>query len=166
MPSPPAISPSSSADHVSTSATTAPSSSSSASSHPSQLAIPTAPATLSASQSPTTPVAIPRSSFLDSSVDPRSGSKLDDYRISPAPASASSTASSFSSRDARLAADEDALNSLSAQDLHTGAAASSSKMGNVSEQSALDQVLSGILTMQKEVSDCSRIYTAAAARIH
>lgn len=54
---------------------------------------------------------------------------------------------------ARATNDEHALHNLSADDVHnTSNTTTPATMGNVSEQNALDQVLSGILTMQKEVS--------------
>ncbi|GAC97518.1 aminopeptidase [Pseudozyma hubeiensis SY62] len=54
-----------------------------------------------------------------------------------------------SSVDAALRTEEQALHQLTADDVHNP---QSTAMGNVSEQSAMDQILSGVLAMQKELS--------------
>ena len=130
MSPPSSISPSSSAAHIPTSA-------SSPSRNPSSLSIPTASSASSVDQSPTTPT-----NAAATPVDLRSVANLDQYRITPV---------SAASVDSSLAKDEQALRDLNATDVHKQQA-SNPNMGNVAEQSALDQVLSGILTMQKEVS--------------
>lgn len=112
-----------------------PSSSSSSTKNPKHLSIPTSSS--ASTQSPTT------QTDLDTPVDPRSA----------AVAHFSTRTQATPSVDAALAKDEQALHNLSAADLDSNEnKPGSSKMGNVTEQNAMDQVLSGILSMQKEVS--------------
>ena len=132
MSSHPSISPSSSAARIPTTSTT-----SSPPRNPSHLSIPASNS--SADQSPTTPT-----NATATPVQPRSLASLDQYRLAPSQAA---------STDAGLSHDEQALQNLTADAVHNPNKASSSTIGNVSEQSAMDQVLSGILTMQKEVSN-------------
>lgn len=114
-----------------------------ASKNPKNLTIPTASSP--SSSSPTTPVAA-RSNELDTPVDPRAATAANfaQYRINPTAAPAAADAKTD---------DEKALQNLSADDLQNNNTAQN-KMGNVSEQSAMEQVLSGVLAMQKEVSTC------------
>ncbi|KAJ1044080.1 hypothetical protein NDA11_007571 [Ustilago hordei] len=112
-----------------------PSSSSSSTKNPKHLSIPTSSS--ASTQSPTT------QTDLDTPVDPRSA----------AVAHFSTRTQATPSVDAALAKDEQALHNLSAADLDSNEnKPGSSKMGNVTEQNAMDQVLSGILSMQKELS--------------
>lgn len=132
MSSPPSISPSFSAARL-------PTNTSSPTRNPSLLSIPTTSSASTADQSPTTPT--------DAAVTPghpRSVANFDQYRIAP---------NQSLSTNPVLGQDEQALQNLTADDVHNPKPSSSSTMGNVSEQSAMDQVLSGILTMQKEVSN-------------
>lgn len=107
------------------------------SNNPSLLSIPTPSsnnnnnAASSSYQSPTTPTNAPTANPIDS---------LQQYHIAPGQSS---------SVDAALNKDEQALHNLTADDVHNP---KPSTMGNVAEQSAMEQVLSGVLAMQKEVS--------------
>lgn len=132
MSAPPSVSPSSSsADLLTTSA--------SSSRNPKNLSIPSSSLSSTTNPSPTTPT---NAAAAATPVYSRSVANFDKYRLASDNAPAA---------DAPLSQDEKALQNLTAADVHNPKA-SSSTMGSASEQSAMDQVLSGILTMQKEVS--------------